>query len=96
MNERNVVNRTHFQRSRGQGDDGAWQWYWKTRANNGQITAVGGDGYDELRGAINGFFSTHGIDPNKASLRSDFGKIQKFDDNHYVIVQYESESLTTE
>lgn len=96
MEDRKVVNRTHFRRSLGQNSSGPWQWHWQTRANNGQITAVGGEGYDELRGAVCGFFSTHGIDPEQASLRSDFGKIEKFADDHYVITQYESASLTTE
>ena len=88
METQKIVNRTHFRRQPGAN---GWQWYWQTRANNGQITAVGGDGYTELRGAVNGFFSTHGIDPESASLSSNFGKLEKFADDHYVITQFTTE-----
>lgn len=95
MDNRKVLNRTHFRRREthksGPNDRGVqWEWFWQTRANNGEIVAVGGEGYDELRGATNGFFASHGIDVNQASLHSEFSKIEKFTDDHYVVTQYES------
>jgi hypothetical protein len=85
--DRKVKNRTHFRRQHT--PKAGWQWHWTTKANNGETVAVGGEGYDELRGAVNGFFSTHGIDVEQASLASEFSKLEKFSDDHYVITQYE-------
>lgn len=87
----NVVNRTHFRR-RPQGDppDVVWQWYWQTKANNEQIVAVGGEGYDKVHSAINGFMAGQGLpdwkpgDPFPEQYR-----VEKFDDYHYVITKYE-------
>ena len=86
--DRKVLNRTHFRRRHTEA--AGWQWHWTTKANNNETTAVGGEGYDQLRGAVNGFFSTHGVDPEAASLSSEFSQLEKFSDDHYVITQYQS------
>ncbi len=88
MEPRNIDNRTHFRRTRG--ITGDWQWRWGTRAPNGESVAVGGEGYDELRDAVHGFFVSQGIDPEAATLGSDYSQLEKFADNHYVITKYES------
>lgn len=42
-----------------EGEDG--QHYWRLRAGNGQIVAVGGEGYSTERGARRGFARTRAI-----------------------------------
>ena len=37
-----------------------YQWTWHTQADNGQITATGGESYVNLNGAVNGYLSAQG------------------------------------
>ena len=97
MPERKVLNRTHFRRREshhsGPNDRSAyWQWYWATHANNGESVAVGGEGYDELRGAVHGFFSTHGINFAGGAFEQtpENFTLEKFDEHHWVVTQYET------
>lgn len=52
-----IVATTEFERSAQNG-----QWYWRTQSPNGEIVGGSmGEGYLELRGAVNGFFAQQGV-----------------------------------
>lgn len=85
-----LISRTHFRR--GPTKDKGWQWYWTKESPNSQPVAVGGEGYDELRGAYNGFFANEGHPdwrPTADTLPEGY-VAQKFSDDHIVINQYET------
>lgn len=97
---RTLVSRTHFRKRRenvGGGDIDVWQWRWATKtADDRKIVGVGGEGYDRIDGAVNGFMSQQGIpgwEPSTTPLGMDFPDgytLQKIADDHYVISKYET------
>lgn len=89
-----LVSRTHFRRS--QGRNLKWQWFWSKEAPNGQVIAVGGEGYDEPSGARNGFFSSEGFSDWQPGQGFPAGyKLAKFAEDHYTICKYEDVEDTT-
>lgn len=84
-----LVSRTHFKRSHSEKED-AWLWYWATEAPNAVKVGVGGEGYDELAGSLNGFMSQQGYPAWKSSHALPEGYVlEKFADDHYVITRFE-------
>jgi len=58
-NELRIVTVTEFEQSSQNGE-----WYWHTKAANGEVVGGSmGEGYKELRKAVNGFFAQQGADP---------------------------------
>lgn len=54
-----IVSVTEFEQSSQNGE-----WYWHTKASNGEVVGGSmGEGYKELRGAVNGFFAQQGVAP---------------------------------
>lgn len=86
-----VLSRTHFERKIGT-KTGEWQWYWRTEAANQEPIGVGGEGYDQLSSAVNGFLSQQGYPdwkPSQTELPVDY-RMHKFDDSHHVITRYKT------
>lgn len=94
VQETNIDSRIHFRR-REHAKFVEYEWYWTKQSPNGQNIAVGGEGYAELRGALNGFFAAEGlpdwkptsIQPGKIVMPDNYS-VQKFADDHYVITKF--------
>lgn len=86
-----LVSRTHFRRRPNEVDPTGWQWFWSTVSPNEKDTiGVGGEGYDQRVGALNGFFAQQGFPNFVNGLPLPSGYVQeKIDDSHYVISKYE-------
>lgn len=85
-----ILSRTHFHRRSTQ--DQGWQWYHRTESPNGQPIGVGGEGYDERNGAVNGFLSTQGYPGWHPGQPLPEGyKEEKFADDHYVITHFSND-----
>lgn len=54
-------------------DNGA-EWFWHTKADNGQIVADGSEGYNNLNDSIHGFLVSQGV----SSVGIDEGVIAEF------------------
>jgi hypothetical protein len=99
----NIISRVHFRR-REHAKFVEYEWYWTEVAPNGKNISVGGEGYDELRGALNGFFASEGmpdwkptsVQPGKIMMPNNNYAIQKFADDHYVITKFQDETDDTE
>jgi len=97
VGETNIDSRIHFRR-REHAKFVEYEWYWTKQSPNGQKISVGGEGYGELRGALNGFFASEGlsdwkptsIQPGKIVMPPGYS-IQKFADDHYVITKFKPE-----
>lgn len=88
MNQR-LISRTHFRR--GPTKSSGYQWYWTKESPNSEPVAVGGEGYDQRNGALNGFFAGEGFPDWSPGDPLPNGYVeQKFHDDHYVITQYET------
>jgi hypothetical protein len=104
--EKTLVSRTHFKKGREAISDtrSEWQWRWTKEAPNGEVVAVGGEGYDRAGGAVNGFFSAEGVpewEPNNFDWENgvfgDFPErytFQTFAQNHFVICEYKPKNGT--
>jgi uncharacterized protein YegP (UPF0339 family) len=56
--ELRIVSITEFEQSEQNGE-----WYWHTKAANGEVVGGSmGEGYKELRKAVNGFFAQQGAE----------------------------------
>ena len=86
-----LVSRTHF-RYRYTENQG-WQWFWTTKsANNVDTVAVGGEGYGDLYGAYNGYFSSQGDSDWVPGKPTPPGYVvEKFDAHHFVIAKFTNE-----
>ena len=95
-----IVSRTHFRR-REHAKFVEWEWYWSKQSPNGEKIAAGGEGYDQLRSSLNGFFANEGmpdwkpmsISPGKIAMPPGYS-IEKFADDHYVITQFADETAS--
>lgn len=90
--DRKILNTTVF---RGEfTEDKGKQWFWTTIAPNGNVVGDGGEGYNRLDGAVNGFFSQQGIEVDKATMGKepigDYSKLEKIGADRFVICRYES------
>jgi uncharacterized protein YegP (UPF0339 family) len=48
----------------------AGQWFWHTKASNGNIVADGAEGYNRIEGAIHGFLSSRGNAPSLSEIEA--------------------------
>ena len=65
------------------------EWYWHTQSPNGQVVGDSGEGYRELRKAVQGFFAQQGVDPKKATTGSPYSQLKQINKNTYQIIKYE-------
>lgn len=88
LSERRLVGRTHFRKKPTK--DQGWQWFWSTMTPNERDTiGVGGEGYHNLDGAINGYLSQQGIPDWEAQQAMPDGyRKEKIDPQHYVIIKF--------
>lgn len=65
------------------------QWYWHTETLNDETVGDGGEGYFELRKAIQGFFAQQGFDPEvKEPEQRHFSKLFRISDREYHMRRY--------
>lgn len=85
-NELRIVSVTEFEQS-----EQNTEWYWATKAANGEVVGGSmGEGYKELRKAVNGFFAQQGFDP-AADLPPEqrhYSKLYKASETLYHIRKY--------
>jgi hypothetical protein len=93
MAKKKLLSRTHFEKKFGENSD-RWQWFWRTMsANDVDSVAVGGEGYNNLVGAINGFMAGQGLsdwEPGQPAMPDGY-TMEKFDPQHYVITHHGEE-----
>lgn len=65
------------------------QWYWNTKTPNGVTVGDGGEGYNELRKAIGGFFAQQGFDvTTEEPSQQQYSKLYKESATVYHIRKY--------
>lgn len=88
MEDLSLVGRTHF-RKRNTENQG-WQWFWSSMtADDTTVVGVGAEGYANLRGAINGYFSQQGLPDWQPGQALPGGyRLEKIDEHHSVILKF--------
>ena len=70
------------------------KWYWHTKSMNGKKIGDGGQGYTDMKGAVNGFFAQQGFPDfdtsNQETWPENFGQPRKLpnEQNTFVISAY--------
>lgn len=92
MSERLLISQTVVYQGK---DD---RWYWYTKSMNGKKIGDSGQGYVDMKGAVNGFFAQQGFpdfDPSKKETwPENFGQPRPLPTakSHYVISAYRKEN----